>query len=100
MVADSRIKIRSSPVWSDFNCNSNELRWVLTRCSIAVTIVVGQGPRRVTQQEIRDAFRDGWQVVEIREARFQATDHPEAKTFSPGGPRAWLATITRTSASR
>jgi SAM-dependent methyltransferase len=60
----------------------------------------GQGPRRVTQQEIRDAFRDGWQVVEIREARFQVTDHPVAKTFSPGGPKAWLATITRTSASR
>ena len=60
----------------------------------------GHGPRRVTQQEIRDAFRDGWQVTEIREARFQPTDHPEAKTFSPGGPKAWLATITRTSASR
>src|SRR5271157_3863511 len=60
----------------------------------------GQGPRWVTQQEIRDAFRDGWQVVEIREARLQPTDHPEAKTFSPGGPKAWLATITRTSASR
>ena len=55
----------------------------------------GQGPRRVTQQEIRDAFRDGWQVTEIREARFQTTDHPVARTFSPRGPKAWLATITR-----
>jgi len=55
----------------------------------------GQGPRRVTQQEIRDAFRDGWQVTEIQEARFQTTDHPVARTFSPGGPKAWLATITR-----
>ncbi len=55
----------------------------------------GLGPRRVTQQEIRDAFRDGWQVTEIREARFQSTDHPVARTFSPGGPKAWLATITR-----
>ncbi len=55
----------------------------------------GQGPRRVTQQEMRDAFRDGWQVTEIREARFQSTDHPVARTFSPGGPKAWLATITR-----
>ncbi|HKM56711.1 MAG TPA: SAM-dependent methyltransferase, partial [Isosphaeraceae bacterium] len=60
----------------------------------------GQGPRRVTRQEIRDAFRDGWKVTEIREARFQTTDHPEARTFSPGGPRAWLASITRTSASQ
>jgi cyclopropane fatty-acyl-phospholipid synthase-like methyltransferase len=56
----------------------------------------GQGPRRVTQQEIRDAFRDGWRVTAIREARFRTTDHPEARTFSPGGPKAWLATITRT----
>ena len=55
----------------------------------------GQGPRRVTQQEIRDAFRDGWQVTEIQEARFQTTDHPVARTFSLGGPKAWLATITR-----
>ena len=55
----------------------------------------GQGPRRVTQQEIRNAFRDGWQVTEIQEARFQTTDHPVARTFSPGGPKAWLATITR-----
>jgi cyclopropane fatty-acyl-phospholipid synthase-like methyltransferase len=58
----------------------------------------GQGPRRVTQQEIRDAFRDGWEVESIREARFQTTDHPEARTFSPGGPRAWLATIRRAGA--
>jgi ubiquinone/menaquinone biosynthesis C-methylase UbiE len=56
----------------------------------------GQGPRRVTQQEIRDAFRDGWEVVEIREARFQTTDHPIALTFTPGGPKAWLASINRT----
>jgi SAM-dependent methyltransferase len=55
----------------------------------------GQGPRRITQQEIRDAFRDGWEVVEIRETRFQTTDHPEARTFSVGGPKAWLATIRR-----
>jgi SAM-dependent methyltransferase len=58
----------------------------------------GQGPRRVTQEEIRGAFRDGWEVESIREARFQATDHPEARTFSPGGPKAWLATIQRTDA--
>ncbi len=56
----------------------------------------GAGPRRVTQQEIRGAFGDGWKVTEIREARFQTSDHPEARTFSPGGPKAWLATITRT----
>jgi len=56
----------------------------------------GQGPRRITQDEIRDAFRDGWEVAGIRAARFQTTDHPEALTFTPGGPIAWLATIRRT----
>ena len=56
----------------------------------------GQGPRRITQQEIRDAFHDGWKVDEIRPARFQTSDHPETRTFTPGGPKAWLATIART----
>ena len=56
----------------------------------------GQGPRRVTQQEIRDSFRSGWQVTDIRESRFQTTDHKEASTSSQTDPKAWLATITRT----
>ncbi len=55
----------------------------------------GQGPRRVTQQEIRDAFHDGWQVTAIQEARIQTTDNPETRMFSPGGPKAWLASFTR-----
>ena len=56
----------------------------------------GQGPRRITQQEIRDAFREGWEVVAIQETRFRTTDHPESRTFSPGGAKAWLGTIKRT----
>ena len=44
----------------------------------------GQGPRRVTQQEIRDAFRDGWQVS--GKYSFQTASHPGAPQFSPGGP--------------
>ncbi len=56
----------------------------------------GEGPRRITSQELHEAFRDGWIVETIREARFETT--PEsAHWFSPGGPRAWLATIRRTS---
>ena len=43
----------------------------------------GQGPRRVTQQEIRDAFRDGWQV---REYSFKTASYPGAPPFSLGGP--------------
>jgi cyclopropane fatty-acyl-phospholipid synthase-like methyltransferase len=55
----------------------------------------GEGPRRVTQQEIRDAFREGWLVREIRESRFETAHYPGAPQFSPGGPRAWLATLER-----
>jgi cyclopropane fatty-acyl-phospholipid synthase-like methyltransferase len=60
----------------------------------------GAGPRRVTQDEILEAFRDGWVVESIRESRFRTTDHPETRTFSPGGPQAWLATIARSVAAQ
>ena len=43
----------------------------------------GQGPRRVTQQEIRDAFRNGW---EVREYSFKTASYPGAPQFSLGGP--------------
>lgn len=55
----------------------------------------GQGPRRVSKQELRDAFAVGWEVVRIDEARFQTNDTPETRTFTPGGPRGWLATMRR-----
>ena len=46
------------------------------------------GPRRVTQQELRDAFTDGWDIDEIVAATFS--------TNLPGGEaQAWRASITR-----
>jgi cyclopropane fatty-acyl-phospholipid synthase-like methyltransferase len=48
----------------------------------------GYGPRRVTQQEIRDCFHDGWTINYIRPATFEAWTRKE-------GSRAWLASITR-----
>ena len=54
------------------------------------------GPRRVSQQEIRDAFHNGWQVQQIEPIRFVSLPMPEGPRFSPGGPKAWLATIERT----
>jgi SAM-dependent methyltransferase len=53
------------------------------------------GPRRVTQQEIRDAFDVGWKVCRIEPTRFETLEHPSLH-FSPGGPKAWLATVQRT----
>lgn len=50
-----------------------------------------QGPRRISQAELRAAFRDGWTVTAIRPARFATHVHPE-------GARAWCATIQRTGA--
>lgn len=48
----------------------------------------GQGPRRVTEYEIRAAFRGPFVVTEVREARFQSRLHTD-------GARAWLATLRR-----
>lgn len=45
------------------------------------------GPRRVTQQELRDSFAAGWDVVEIVGTTFQ-TNLPEREA------QAWRATIT------
>jgi cyclopropane fatty-acyl-phospholipid synthase-like methyltransferase len=55
-----------------------------------------EGPRRVTQKEIRDAFCDGWKVVSIERIRFESVPPPVGPNFSPGGPKAWRATIERT----
>ena len=46
------------------------------------------GPRRVTQNEIREVFARGWRVASIREARFETNLGLE-------GCRAWLSSITR-----
>ena len=47
------------------------------------------GPRRVTQDEIRSSFQDGWRVDAIRATRIEAT-------VAPDGVPAWCATIVRT----
>ena len=60
----------------------------------------GEGPRRVTQEEIRAAFGDGWNVREIRESSFKTATYEGAPRFSPGGPQAWLASIVKTGSPR
>jgi SAM-dependent methyltransferase len=55
----------------------------------------GEGPRRVTQAEIRDAFRDGWDVRRIEAVAFETARYPGAPQFSPGGPQGWLVSIAR-----
>lgn len=55
----------------------------------------GDGPRRVSQPEIRAVFADGWQVESLREARFEVRPDLKDVQFSEGGPHAWLAIIGR-----
>jgi SAM-dependent methyltransferase len=54
-----------------------------------------EGPRRISQREIRDAFQDGWKVQQIEPTRFESIPPPDGPKFSPGGPKAWLATMER-----
>jgi cyclopropane fatty-acyl-phospholipid synthase-like methyltransferase len=54
-----------------------------------------QGPRRVTQEEIRDSFADGWAVEEVRAARYEVRPDLEGISFGEGGPRAWFSVFRR-----
>lgn len=54
-----------------------------------------QGPRRVAQQELRDAFAKGWVVESIQASRFEVIPNLKDFTFSEGGPKAWFAVIRR-----
>ena len=49
------------------------------------------GPRRVSQDEIRASFADGWRVESIEAATFEVVHRRGSD-----GALAWLATITRT----
>ena len=47
-----------------------------------------EGPRRVTQAEIRDTFRNGWTITDIQETRVETL-------INKSGARAWLASILK-----
>jgi cyclopropane fatty-acyl-phospholipid synthase-like methyltransferase len=52
-----------------------------------------EGPRRVSQDELRAAFSDGWQVVSITPDMFEINPH---QAFGGStSAQAWLATIRR-----
>jgi cyclopropane fatty-acyl-phospholipid synthase-like methyltransferase len=54
------------------------------------------GPRRVSQAELRSEFSKGWKIESIKETHFEITKElPPNMKFSPGGPFAWFAVITR-----
>ncbi|MFQ5731911.1 MAG: class I SAM-dependent methyltransferase [Planctomycetaceae bacterium] len=54
----------------------------------------GEGPRRISESELRAAFASGWRIESVRETRFDI--RPETDLgFSEGGPFAWFAVIRR-----
>jgi SAM-dependent methyltransferase len=55
-----------------------------------------QGPRRVSKQELNDAFARGWVVESIERARFEVRPDLQGVSFSEGGPKAWFAVLQRT----
>jgi ubiquinone/menaquinone biosynthesis C-methylase UbiE len=54
-----------------------------------------QGPRHVSERELRDAFAAGWAVEEIRPVRFEVVPDLKDISFSEGGPKAWFSVIRR-----
>jgi cyclopropane fatty-acyl-phospholipid synthase-like methyltransferase len=49
-----------------------------------------QGPRRVSKQELRDAFARGWSIESIQAVRIEVRPDLKDFTFSEGGPKAWF----------
>ncbi len=54
--------------------------------------LAGDGPRRVSEAELRQAFARDWRIISISPSRFLVRDDTELK-FSDGGPKAWFCVI-------
>jgi 2-polyprenyl-3-methyl-5-hydroxy-6-metoxy-1,4-benzoquinol methylase len=55
-----------------------------------------QGPRRISQRELREAFSQGWKVESIEPSRIKVRSDLKDITFSEGGPKAWFVVVQRT----
>jgi SAM-dependent methyltransferase len=53
------------------------------------------GPRRVSRREIEAAFAKDWTIESIEPSRFAVRADMPDLPFSPGGPKAWIATVRR-----
>jgi SAM-dependent methyltransferase len=54
-----------------------------------------EGPRRVSRQELDDAFADGWEVESVRPVQIEVNPEFTEVKFSEGGPKAWFAVVRR-----
>ena len=54
-----------------------------------------KGPRRVSRQELYDAFGNDWEMESLQPTRFAVNPKFTEATFSEGGPKAWFAIVQR-----
>ena len=54
-----------------------------------------QGPRRITERELKEAFAAGWAVESIEPAQIEVRPDLTDMAFSTGGPKAWFARLRR-----
>jgi cyclopropane fatty-acyl-phospholipid synthase-like methyltransferase len=54
-----------------------------------------EGPRRVSRQELYDAFADGWEVESVQPVRCELNPEFTEVKFSEGGPKMWFAVVRR-----
>jgi SAM-dependent methyltransferase len=53
------------------------------------------GPRRISKQELHEAFASGWEIESIEASRFETRPDLTGFNFSPGGPKTWFAILRR-----
>ena len=54
-----------------------------------------QGPRRVSEAELRAAFAQGWKIESIEPTRYEVRPDFKDMTFSDGGPKTWFVVARR-----
>ena len=54
-----------------------------------------QGPRRVSQKEIQDAFAEGWSIESVEPSRYEVRPDLKELIFSDGGLKAWFVVVKR-----
>ena len=54
-----------------------------------------QEPRRVSKEEIEDAFADGWAVESIEPSRYEVRPDLSDSSYQNGGPKAWFVVARR-----
>lgn len=53
------------------------------------------GPRRVSQGDLREVFSEGWKIESIEPARLEVRPEPRQERFSGEDPRGWLLIAQR-----